>query len=387
MLKTGGKGLLPEAKEKIISKIYYSPQGYVSEKLLYDVIVRHGYGGTISRKDIKGWLKGEIVRQKQHKSVPIPDYCQFRVPQPNHLHQIDLMTMPADRGFKYMFVCIDVYSRYAYAKALRDKTAIAVYTTLLNLYNLGVAARQATISHPLSLLTTPKALQCDAGGEFKNEMVMKLLQMHDVYLKIVPTGDKRKMAIVERFNRTIAGPIFRKQYQVEQERREKIVKTRGRIPNKREEAEEVLCRRWVQDLPAFIEAYNMRTHSTLGCSPYEAITRKVQPMKREPVIHTSPNLKLGSSVRILLPRQRDFRDTDFRFSDEIFEICAVHIEADFRPRMYSVYSNESNQKLPRWFYYEELQVVGYIRLTEDELKFFETMFLPGEWFDQWVLTA
>ena len=107
-----------------------------------------------------------------------------------------------------------------------------------------------------SPLTWPKMLQVDPGREFMGA-VTKEMENHKTYIRRGRTEIHHDQAIVERFNRTLAGRWFGHQYAVEM-----------RLPaGQRSTA-------WVKRLPEVVAALNNEVTSLTRKKPAEAIKEK-----------------------------------------------------------------------------------------------------------------
>ena len=61
---------------------------------------------------------------------------KFYVPVKNAVHQVDLLFLPTDRGgFKYLLVCVDVFSRKVDCQPLKSKSATAVLNGIKKIYS------------------------------------------------------------------------------------------------------------------------------------------------------------------------------------------------------------------------------------------------------------
>ena len=101
----------------------------------------------------------------------------------------DLVDMKAlskqNNGYKYILMVEDIFSKYGWAVALKNKTGIAVRDALTQIFKQHV----------------PKRLWADAGTEFYNKEVKELLKKHDITL--YSTENEEKCSVIERWNRTI----------------------------------------------------------------------------------------------------------------------------------------------------------------------------------------
>lgn len=148
--------------------------------------------------------------------------------------QADLMDVSSSAnvndGTRFVLVCIDVFSRYAFVKPLEDKKATSVANALKFIF-------ETSKRHPSYTLTT------DEGKEFCNQPVRVLLKDYGIkHYTTVPY--EIKCAVVERFIRTL---------------REKI----ARLQTYRASP------RYIDHLAKIVKAYNLSTHRMLGFSPTE----------------------------------------------------------------------------------------------------------------------
>ena len=113
----------------------------------------------------------------------------------NDLLQIDLVDMSAfaneNDGFKFIFTCIDVFSKKAKARALKNKNQISTTESFQEMM------KNENI----------KRVQCDKGSEFFNEKFKNLLKSKKIIL--YSTNSDLKASIVERFNRTLKERMWR----------------------------------------------------------------------------------------------------------------------------------------------------------------------------------
>ena len=111
--------------------------------------------------------------------------------------QMDLADMQDIRSknsnHRYILTCIDILSRYAWARPLKTKAGINVAAAIEDIF---------TTSGRI-----PKRIQTDQGREFYNTQVKALLDRYNVELFSVKSPTKA--ALVERFNRTLKSKIWR----------------------------------------------------------------------------------------------------------------------------------------------------------------------------------
>lgn len=108
----------------------------------------------------------------------------------DYVWQADLADMSAlsnfNAGNNYLLTVIDVLSKYAWAVPIKRKTGSEVSSAFRQIFKK---------RKPVQLCT-------DAGKEFLNSEVQKLLKEQDIHFFVAPSSDV-KAAVVERFNRTL----------------------------------------------------------------------------------------------------------------------------------------------------------------------------------------
>ena len=91
-----------------------------------------------------------------------------------------------NKGYKYILVCIDIFSRYARAQPCKTKSGDEVSSAMLKMLKSN----------------QPRRIQTDRGKEFYNSHVRtRVLDKFGIHLYTV--NSQFKAAIVERFNRTL----------------------------------------------------------------------------------------------------------------------------------------------------------------------------------------
>lgn len=112
--------------------------------------------------------------------------------------QADLVEMlpyaNVNRGMKYILVVINIFSKKAYARALKDKSGVKVSRAMDSILT--------DVSHPV------KNLHVDMGREFYNGFMKNVLVKYDVNL--YSTYTTKKASIVERFNRTLKNMMWKR---------------------------------------------------------------------------------------------------------------------------------------------------------------------------------
>ncbi len=92
-----------------------------------------------------------------------------------------------NKNYAYILTCIDIFSKYAWVRPVKRKTAEYVLQAFESIFT--------------SSDRVPNKLQTDKGKEFLNRPVQTLLKHYEIHH--LTTENETKAAVVERFNRTL----------------------------------------------------------------------------------------------------------------------------------------------------------------------------------------
>ena len=108
-----------EEKANIIRQVYYNEDGFGPITETYRKA--HNILNSITVANVKEFLEKQKGRQVQDYR----GYNSYVAPEPLHELQIDLATFTDsasdNSGFKYAFVAIDVFTKYMWVVAIKDK--------------------------------------------------------------------------------------------------------------------------------------------------------------------------------------------------------------------------------------------------------------------------
>ena len=109
--------------------------------------------------------------------------------------QIDLVDMTdiatVNENYKFLLVCVDVFSRLAYVVPMKNKESRTVNEVIKEIIEL----------------TSPITLQCDNGKEFNNHSFKKITKDRGIDIQFIDVGDHKRLGIVDRFVRTLREKI------------------------------------------------------------------------------------------------------------------------------------------------------------------------------------
>ena len=186
----------------------------------------------VNKKKFKEWAKKEntiTLHKPARKRFPRRKVLVFAT---GDLFQIDLMDFQSlssyNNGFKFVIVAIDVFSKFAYAIALKRKSGKEV------LRGLKIIIQDIQ----------PKKIQTDRGLEFFNKTISQWLESQNIELYSTYNFDI-KACIIERFIRTFKGRLYR--YFTENS-----------------------TNKYIDVLSKIIESYNSSFHRSIKMTPKEA---------------------------------------------------------------------------------------------------------------------
>jgi len=278
----------------------------------------------MSKEEFK--ILAEELHRPARKAYPTRKVV---VPEKDHTWGMDLADMSTwkdeNDGVTYILTVIDVFTRWADAKPVKTKSAKDVLSAFIEV----VKDRG----------THPKFLWIDQGKEFLNKDFKAYCKKFNV--KMYHTYGQGKSVMVERFNRTLKTMMWK-------------------------ELTAMNSHEWVSILPDLINRYNNKKHSSIGMTPNEASSGKLQPLpekkedkeKKEVKWITDDMLKkydtkfkIGDWVRISRIKGTFEKGYDQNWSHEIFKIDKVLYT---QPTTYKLV-DYNGEEIKGSFYNEELQ--------------------------------
>jgi IS30 family transposase len=137
------------------------------------------------------------IASELHKPVrKIKNFRKVISRYKNNIWSLDLVEMiqfkDVNKGYNYILVIVDVYSRYCWAIPLKNKTGKDVSNAIENI---------------IKNFNSPEHFWTDEGKEFYNKDVDKLRDKYNI--NIYSTYGVAKSAIVERLNRTLKNIMYK----------------------------------------------------------------------------------------------------------------------------------------------------------------------------------
>ena len=295
--------------EAKIKEVYYNPTtGLISANKLYHKLKDQG----ITLKQVQDFLKKQETSQRYKPITKEKVYFPITSFKPNQHLQIDLMDLSnistTNSYFKYLLVSIDIFTRKAYVVPLKFKNTESVVEGMKRVINY----------------FKPEIITSDNGKEYTNKELRELLKQHNVEHRFVDVNQHESLGLVDRLCRTIRGLInkFSTSYKTT---------------------------RYIDVLDRLIENYNDTFHSTIKCSPNDAIKHadKINDIMAKKYIKAKEQetvFKIGDKVRHLTLLNIFEKQGKPKWSDNIFSV------EDKKAHSYKLSDG-------KWYRYYQLQPV------------------------------
>lgn len=279
-----------------------------------------------------GSLVDELHREYRKNKY----FLKVKVFSKDDIWTADLIEMPNDKGYKYGLTVMDLYTKYAWVKPLKNKTGEHVFNAFKEI--IKESNRK------------PNKLFVDNGKEFYNKHFYsmfhydknKVAQKDDQgnYInKIYSVFNDQKSAPIERLNRTLKSKLFKK-------------------------FTEQKNQKWLHILDDVVNVYNNKIHSSIGISPKEASENsdKIKQIITDNNYYNETNLKqqkpkykIGDRVRIYKWKNKFEKGYIGYWTNEVFKINKIK---KTNPITYELVALDGEEIIGS-FYQNELQKTDF----------------------------
>ena len=323
-----------------LSGIYYAigqPSSYSGIRKLWNEVKnrpRKPQGITLSV--VSKWLKEQTTYMIHKSPVKTFDTEHIIVEHIDEQWDSDIIQMDDfakyNRGYKYILVCIDVFSRFAWARALKFKKSADVTTAFTDI--IKTSGRVC------------KTIRTDQGGEYMGAAFQKML--HSKGINHLIAYGRHKASYSERFNRTLENKLFKYFY----ERQTAM---------------------YIDILDDAMFSYNNTVHHSINIAPASVNTANSHAIYEQvymPILNRWANtpvtftIALGSLVRLSLYTSPFARGYHEKWTEELFTVCN-HIPS--HPPRYKV-KDLSGEVIKGSFYTEELLLASVQNLDDITYK-------------------
>ena len=287
------------------------PRGTYAIKQIIDKKQRLGLGNNFTMGDLSNELNKPVINKVERKKVIV-----------NHIdeiHSCDLVDMQkysrVNKGYKYIFTNIDIFSKYAYAFPLKTKTIKEIKSCFQKIFNE----------------RKPKYIWSDQESAFFSKEMLQFFKDNNV--KIYHTHSHLKAVIIERFNKSLRELMMKE-----------FVKNNNTV--------------WYNILPDLINRYNNRYHSTIKMKPNNVNKLNEKHIKNTvynyDITNKKPKFKINDLVRISLKRRTLFDKPtgNIKWSEQLCKIYKINKSNVITYQL----KDMNNEIIKGQFYTKELQL-------------------------------
>ena len=290
--------------------------------------IKDHYKRALSTKEIRNFLAKSRTYTAHHQYKPVI-HNPYYIRRLRQMIQIDLIEVckisEANKGYNYILVAIDCFSRKVWARLLMRKTADEV---LLNLKSI------------LEETGSVESICSDRGQEFVNNKMKKFLSESGI--KLINPYTSTHAHFVERVQATLQTLIY------------KYITSKQKL-------------QFYDKMQDFVKTYNNRKHRMIKLSPNEGEKeentlhiRKMQEDYRAKIKPTKKiKFKVGDRVRIAISQGKFSRGYDRKSKEQIYKIVEVSSKL---PRVLYTIASLNGDSLIGKFYQGQLTKV----LKQDE---------------------
>lgn len=302
---------------KILQKAFYSPStGYTSAEKLYKRL-KNEYP-DIKLKDVKKFVDDQYTTQV---NAPIRKPTKFNsiiAYRPQESFQMDIMVYDryAYHNYKYILVIVDVYSRFARAKAMTNRSMTNIMKNIKEIFvDMGI----------------PDNINCD--NEFNTNEFNKYAQDNNIRVHYSQPDELNKNAIVERLNYTISSRLM------------KWRTATGKYD-------------WYRVLPEIMDNYNSDFHSTIKAAPKDVFLGR--DVNHQVINTVVPKFKIGDRVRKRIEKKIFGKNDTLKYSKTIYIIRKIKGD-----KLYLT-NTETNEDLKEYVKPYQVKAVGDIQYIEKQ---------------------
>lgn len=235
-------------------------------------------------------------------------------------YEVDLVEMipyaKFNRNHKYILTCIDIFSKQAFAVALKTKTGKEVTRAMSTILDAG---------------NIPKNIHLDKGKEFYNTHFRDLMKRYKI--NMYSTNSIKKASIVERFNRTLKNKMWKKLHY------------NGSY-------------KWIDMITNLVHEYNNSKHRTIGMKPSQVNKNNERDVLKSSYAYMNklalkPKYKVGDYIRISKFKGQFEKGYEPNWTTEIFRVHKIQFTY---PVTYLLEDHEYNI-IQGAFYEQEMQKV------------------------------
>lgn len=332
---------MPEIVKETLEKLFYDESYTVGRDQLWDLVKEKLPDEEVPRAMVADWLEKQELYQLYRKTRKSRGISSFQMTSPFQRMSIDLIDFSnksVDRGFKYIFVAIDNFSRYLFTKALTNKTPSQTAKAMREIIKEVKDKFGRNIGHILA----------DRGTEFQGEF-RELLKEKKIPSSKTIAGQAQSNSMVERSN--------------------------GSLKRLLSKHKAIYGGNWKSNLRKVTDVYNNLRNDNSGFRPNQAVklkegtqefeelkrnTEKRQEARKPKNMKRQKPLLTGDVVRVKIPKGVLDKGSTPNWSTGLF-IIKDRIESEGKNMRYRLggYDGGEPRKADELFLREDLQLIKY----------------------------
>jgi len=318
-----------------LKNIYYDPKtGYTGLVKFYKRVKE--LDNSITMSDVKAFLNRQYTFQINREGVRPKYYRTILANKPRDNYQMDIMVYDryADGPYNHILCCVDVNSRYADCEPLKSRKVGE---------EEDVEGVLPAIKKIFKRMGLPKNINTD--NEFLvSNAIQRYFRDNNITHHVSEPFEINKQAIVERFNRTLAGLIQR-------------YRTGSNKNN------------WTEELENLLDNYNSSYHRTIKARPINVFSG-IEVSHQTPIYTFETPLKVGDNVRLKLTKSTFGKGDALKYSPEIYTIVEQKdgVSNGIKLKKFKLKDIKTNQILtkPRMYWKDyEVKLVDSIVETKE----------------------
>ena len=298
---------------KEIDNIPYKerPWGAYAIKQIISTKQKLGIGNNFTMTDLSNELNKPVINKFERKKVIVN--CI------DEIHSCDLVDMQkyskVNKGYKYIFTNIDIFSKYVWSFPLKIKTIKEIKSCFQIIFNE----------------RKPKYIWSDQESSFFSKEMLQFFKDNNV--KIYYTHSDLKAVIIERINKSLRELMMKS-----------FVKNNNTV--------------WYNILPDLINTYNNRYHQTIKMKPKNVNKLNEKHIKNTvynyDVTNKKPKFNINDLVRTSLKRRKLFDKPtgNIKWSEQLYKIYKINKSNDITYQL----KDMNNKIIKGQFYTKELQL-------------------------------
>ena len=241
----------------------------------------------MSQRNIKIFIN-EIYSKPPKKYYPTNKTDVYHIDDIWSLDILDLKDYGPEnnRGYRYVLVIIDNFSKYGWTVPLKNKNA---QTKKDSFENILIGSKRK-----------PNLIESDRGKEFYNNIFQDFLNKNNI--KLYSRNSSHGAVFAERFNRTIRDLL------------KEIVFERGDA-------------NWIDILPKITKQYNTRIHSSTKLTPIQASLKKNEGFVYKNILDKrnkiKPKYEIGDLVRTADLKKTFSKGNTTNWSYKVYKITEI----------------------------------------------------------------